>query len=86
MRGIVDERLAYTRALLSGNRDKLDKLAALLLDEESVDAERVRAELGLPPAPSGSAGAPVGRRPDSPPPQRAAAYTRYPRAPATKPR
>jgi cell division protease FtsH len=88
MRGIVDERLAYTRALLSGNRDKLDKLAALLLDEESVDAERVRAELGLPPAPSGNTGAPVGRRPAPTPPQRAAAYTRHPRgaAPATKPR
>ncbi|HEY3081863.1 MAG TPA: ATP-dependent zinc metalloprotease FtsH [Chloroflexota bacterium] len=88
MREIVDERLVYTRALLSDNRDKLDRLAGLLLDEESVDAERVRAELGLPSAPSGHTGAPVGRRPDLSPPQRAAAYTRHPRgtAAATKPR
>jgi cell division protease FtsH len=62
MRAIADERLAYTRALLSDNRDKLDKLASLLLEEESVDAERVRAELGLVPAPSGNPEVPLRRR------------------------
>ncbi|HLG72478.1 MAG TPA: AAA family ATPase, partial [Chloroflexota bacterium] len=47
MQAIVNERYQYTRKLLSSNLDKLHKLASLLLEHESVDAEYIRRELGL---------------------------------------
>jgi len=47
MESIVTERLGYTRRLLSENLDKLHKLAALLLEHESADADSIRAALGL---------------------------------------
>src|SRR5262249_2853384 len=46
MQDIVNERYQFTRQLLTANLDKLHKLAALLLEHESVDAERIRNELG----------------------------------------
>jgi ATP-dependent Zn protease len=49
MQGLVNERYQYTRKLLGGHLDKLHKLAALLLEHESVDAQRIREELGLTP-------------------------------------
>jgi cell division protease FtsH len=47
MQTLVGERYAHTRKLISANLDKLHKLAALLLENESADAERIRQELGL---------------------------------------
>src|SRR5205823_10078634 len=47
MQAIITERLGCTRKLLSENLDKLHRLAALLLEHESADAETIRAELGL---------------------------------------
>jgi cell division protease FtsH len=49
MQSITTERLGYTRRLLSENLDKLHKLAALLLEHESADADSIRAVLGLSP-------------------------------------
>jgi cell division protease FtsH len=46
MQAITTERLAYTRKLLSENLDKLHKLAALLLEHESADADTIRTALG----------------------------------------
>jgi len=50
MQSLVNERYEYTRKLLSGHLDQLHRLAALLLENESVDAVRIRQELGLTPA------------------------------------
>ncbi|HEY8692565.1 MAG TPA: ATP-dependent zinc metalloprotease FtsH [Chloroflexota bacterium] len=47
MQAITTERLGCTRRLLSENLDKLHKLAALLLEHESADADSIRAALGL---------------------------------------
>ncbi len=47
MEAIITERLAFSRGLLSENLDKLHKVASLLLEHESVDADAIRAELGL---------------------------------------
>ena len=47
MQSIITERLGYTRRLLSEHLDKLHKLAALLLEHESADADTIRSELGL---------------------------------------
>jgi len=47
MQAIVNERYQFTRRLMSEHLDKLHKLAALLLEHESVDAEQIRLELGL---------------------------------------
>ncbi|MGH2469101.1 MAG: hypothetical protein ACRDGF_03430, partial [Chloroflexota bacterium] len=58
MQEIIKERLAYTRAMLKENVERLHQLAALLLEHESVDAEEIRNRLGLNPPP-----------PDSPPPR-----------------
>ena len=61
MQGIVNERYQFTRTLLEANLDKLHKLASLLLEHESADAERIRQELGLTPdqlpIPTGTAAA-----------------------------
>ncbi|HEX6512625.1 MAG TPA: hypothetical protein VF157_10025, partial [Chloroflexota bacterium] len=58
---IVNERYQFTRKLLSEHLDELHKLAALLLEHESVDADRIRHELGLTAdqlkVPTGSAAA-----------------------------
>jgi cell division protease FtsH len=48
MQAIVEERYDFARQLMSENLDKLHKLAALLLEHESVDAAQIRQELGLP--------------------------------------
>ena len=48
----VSERYEHTHQLLSDNVDKLDKLAGLLLEHESLDADQIRAELGFAPAPA----------------------------------
>ncbi|MHB8620558.1 MAG: ATP-dependent zinc metalloprotease FtsH, partial [Chloroflexota bacterium] len=47
MQDIAKERYAFTRDLLSRNQAKLNKLANLLLEHESLDAGQIRAELGL---------------------------------------
>jgi cell division protease FtsH len=47
MQAIVNERYQYTRKLLSDHVDQLNKLAALLLEQESVDADEIRTVLGL---------------------------------------
>ena len=47
MQGIVNERYQFTRKLLSDHLDQLHKLASLLLEHESVDAEQIQLELGL---------------------------------------
>ncbi|MHB8621237.1 MAG: hypothetical protein ACYDAG_17005, partial [Chloroflexota bacterium] len=60
---ITNDRMAFTRDLLSSNRDKLEKLAGLLLEHESADADRVREAIGLPAAPSGAGGPRVVREP-----------------------
>ncbi len=46
MQDIVSERESFTRELLVTNRTKLDHLAALLLEHESLDAETIRQALG----------------------------------------
>lgn len=61
MQDVTNERLAFTRNLLSSNRDKLEKLADLLLEHESVDAVRIREEIGLLLPLSGSGGPEVVR-------------------------
>jgi cell division protease FtsH len=48
MQSIVAERYQHTRGLLAANLDRLHKLAALLLEHESMDAGRIREELDLP--------------------------------------
>jgi cell division protease FtsH len=76
---IADERLTFTRGLLAENRDKLDKLASLLLEEESVDADRVREELGLPrahAAPARTVIAPAAEPAAALAPERTAPHTR----------
>jgi cell division protease FtsH len=64
MQTIINERYQFTRKLLSANLLKLQKLAALLLEYESVDAERIRQELDLTPqeipVPAGMAAAAYG--------------------------
>jgi cell division protease FtsH len=47
MQAIVKERLAHTRTLLKDNVALLHKLAALLLEHESLDANEIRQALGL---------------------------------------
>ncbi|MBV8084135.1 MAG: ATP-dependent zinc metalloprotease FtsH [Chloroflexi bacterium] len=47
MQAIVNERLAFTRKLMADNRDKLEQLAELLLEHESLDAAQIRDALGL---------------------------------------
>ncbi|MDE3078064.1 MAG: cell division protein FtsH, partial [Chloroflexota bacterium] len=48
MEAIVSERYAFTQKLLAQHRHELDRLAALLLEHESVDAEDIQRELGWP--------------------------------------
>ncbi|HVA24527.1 MAG TPA: ATP-dependent zinc metalloprotease FtsH [Chloroflexota bacterium] len=62
MQDITNERLAFTRGLLSSNRDKLEKLADLLLEHESADADTIREEIGLP-APRETGGPRIVREP-----------------------
>jgi len=45
MQEIIAERYAFTRELLVGSRPKLDRLAALLLEHESLDGDTIRQEL-----------------------------------------
>ncbi|MDE3078013.1 MAG: cell division protein FtsH, partial [Chloroflexota bacterium] len=47
MQEIANERLSFTRNLLSSRRKELDKLAALLLEHESMDAGTICRELGI---------------------------------------
>ncbi len=49
MQSIVNERYQFTRKLLAEHLDALHKLASLLLEHESVDAEQIRQELDLTP-------------------------------------
>jgi cell division protease FtsH len=51
MQAIVNERLAFTRKLMADNRDKLERLAELLLEHESADAAQIREALNLPEQP-----------------------------------
>jgi cell division protease FtsH len=44
---ITAERFDFTTQLLAGNRSLLDRLAALLLEHESLDGEVIRRELGV---------------------------------------
>jgi cell division protease FtsH len=52
MQAIVKERLAHTRMLLKTNVALLHKLAALLLEHESLDANEIRQALGLAAEPA----------------------------------
>ena len=48
MQAITNERLAFTRKLIADNRDKLECLAELLLEHESLDAAQIREALKMP--------------------------------------
>lgn len=76
MQDITNERLAFTRRLLSSNRDKLEKLAGLLLKHESADADSIREEIGLPAPLPGSGGPQLIPEPARILPVSAAAYAK----------
>ncbi len=56
VRGLLDERHAAARILLSDAREKLDRLAQLLLQEETVDEETLSGCLGPRPVVTLAAG------------------------------
>ena len=78
MQAITSERLGYTRRLLAANLDKLHQLAALLLEHESLDADSIRAALGLTLPALSAAKLPADRQPVSPTVDRAIASEREP--------
>ena len=41
IRRILDERYVVSRNLLEANRDKVEKMAALLLEHETLDAQQI---------------------------------------------
>jgi cell division protease FtsH len=55
VRRVVDEAHKQVLELLRGNRDKLDALAAALLEHETLDEDDAYSAAGLPPPPAPSA-------------------------------
>ncbi|HMM43594.1 MAG TPA: cell division protein FtsH, partial [Thermomicrobiales bacterium] len=49
---LVSEAMEQARRILLAQRDKLDRLAATLIEEETVGQEQIAAILGVPPVPS----------------------------------
>jgi cell division protease FtsH len=68
IRRILDEQYARARKLLEDNRDKVEAMAAALLELETIDADQINDIMaGLPPRPPKPSSAPPVPRADSTP-------------------
>ena len=68
IRRVLDEQYARARKLLEDNRDKVEAMAAALLELETIDADQINDIMaGLPPRPPKPSSAPPAPRADSTP-------------------